>query len=32
MITFEDFKKVDVRVGKILEAEDFPEAKNLVHK
>jgi tRNA-binding protein len=32
MITFEDFKKVDVRVGKILEAEDFPEAKNPSYK
>jgi tRNA-binding protein len=27
MITFQDFKKVDIRVGKIIEVKDFPEAK-----
>ena len=27
-IQFEDFTKVDLRVGTILEVNDFPEAKN----
>ena len=27
MITFDDFQKVDIRVGKIVEVESFPEAK-----
>jgi tRNA-binding protein len=27
-ITFEDFTKVDLRVGTITEVNDFPEAKN----
>ena len=26
-ITFNDFMKVDIRVGKVLRAEDFPEAR-----
>lgn len=30
--TFEDFQKLDVRVGKIVEVEDFPEAKNPSYK
>jgi tRNA-binding protein len=28
MITFEDFEKVEIRLGKIVEVEDFPEARN----
>jgi len=32
MITFEDFRKVDMRVGRVLEVEDFPEAKKPSYK
>ena len=27
-LTWEEFKKVDVRVGKVLDVQDFPEARN----
>ena len=32
MTTIEDFEKLDVRVGKIIGVEDFPEAKRLSFK
>src|SRR3990167_1458015 len=32
MATFEDFKKIDIRVGKVLEVEDFPEAIKPAYK
>jgi len=32
MITWNDFEKVEMRVGTILEANDFPEAKNPSYK
>ena len=28
ILTFEDFSKVDLRVGTIIEVDDFPKAKN----
>ena len=27
MITWQDFEKIDIRIGTIIEANDFPEAK-----
>lgn len=32
MITWNDFQKIDIRVGKIIEVGDFPEAKNPSYK
>jgi tRNA-binding protein len=32
MITYQDFEKVDIRVGKIMNVEDFPEAKKPAYK
>lgn len=31
-ITFADFEKVDMRVGKVIKVEDFPEAKKPAYK
>jgi len=32
MITWDDFTKVEMRVGTVLKADDFPEAKNPSYK
>lgn len=32
MANFENFKKLDIRVGRIIEIDEFPEAKNPSYK
>src|ERR1700704_5341094 len=32
MITYHDFTKVDIRVGKIIDVQDFPEARKPSYK
>lgn len=32
MIEYADFEKVDIRVGKIVDVEDYPEARNPSYK
>ena len=32
MITYDDFQKIDIRAGKIVEIQDFPEARKPAYK
>lgn len=32
MITYEDFEKIEIRIGKIIQVEDFPKARKPAYK
>ena len=32
MITWQDFEKIDIRVGKIIQVDDFPQARKPAYK
>jgi len=32
MITYDNFQKIDIRVGKIIDVQDFPEARKPAYK
>ena len=32
MVTFEDFSKIDIRIGTIVEVEDFPKARKPAYR
>jgi len=32
MATFKDFQKIDIRLGQVIEVEDFPEARKPAFK